>query len=79
MLFRTKYSQETLESLKSLVQEEKTLKKISGFILDNRWIYFTPTAFNKICVKNMKTIIRVKSTYVKKREHENIKPFVYRK
>ncbi len=66
MLFRTRYSQETLESFKSLVRDEKLLKKITGFIMRNKWIYFKPVPFNKISEKKIRAILGVKTTRIGK-------------
>ncbi len=66
MLFRTSYSQETLECLKSLVHDERLLKKISGFILKDRWIYFKPEPYDKISEKKIKSIIQIRYTRVRK-------------
>ena len=51
MLFRTSYSQETLECLKSLVHDERLMKRISGFILKDRWIFFKPEPYDRISEK----------------------------
>ena len=65
MLFRTRYSQETLECFKSLVNEEMCIKRIKGFISNNRWIYFEPEALHTVSTKKMRTMLRVKITPVK--------------
>jgi hypothetical protein len=65
MLFRTRYSQETLECFKSLIHEEMLMKKITGFISNNRWIYFEPEALNIINTKMMKTMLKVNVTRVR--------------
>jgi hypothetical protein len=77
MLFRTKYSQETLENFKSLVLDEKLFKKIIGFISNKKWIYFEPVVFNKISERKIKSIIRVKMTRVKGKRHKECKLFAY--
>lgn len=70
MLFRTSYSQETLECLKSLVHDERLMKRISGFILKDRWIFFKPEPYDRISEKKMKAIIPVKSTRVRRVKKE---------
>jgi hypothetical protein len=65
MLFRTRYSQETLECFKSLVNEGMCIKRIKGFISNNRWIYFEPEALHTVSTKKMRTMLGVKTTAVK--------------
>ena len=65
MLFKTRYSQEMLERLKALIHEETVLKKITGFISDEKWIYFEPEANHKIRYKEMKALFSVKMKLVK--------------
>jgi hypothetical protein len=65
MLFKTRYSQETLECFKSLIHEESLLGKITGFISNERWIYFEPDAFYRLSSRKMKTLFPVKITRVK--------------
>jgi len=67
MLFRARYSQETLESFKSLVHDEKLMKKITGFIVRNKWIYFRPVPFDKISEEKIKEIIKVKTMRIRRR------------
>ena len=77
MLFKTKYSQETIENFKSLVFDEKLFKKIVGFVSKNRWIYFEPEVFNKISEKKIRSIFQVKMTRVKGKMQKNCKLFAY--
>jgi hypothetical protein len=77
MLFRTKYSQETLESLKSVVRDEKLLERITGVICNDRWIYFEPKAFDKISEEKIRAIISVKITRVRGRSQEKFKLFSF--
>ena len=67
MLFRARYSQETLESFKSLVHDEKLMKKITGFIVADKWIYFRPVPFDKISEEKIKDIIGVKTIRIRRR------------
>ena len=80
MLFRAMYSQETLENFKSLIHKDKLLKKIKGFIVNKRWIYFNPTPFDKIKEAKIKSIIGVKVTRVKARRwnNKNFIPFEFK-
>jgi hypothetical protein len=57
MLFRARYSQEMLEQLKSLIHEESILKKITGFISDDKWIYFEPVAVYKVSNKKIRSVL----------------------
>jgi hypothetical protein len=77
MLFKTKYSQETLENFKSLIFDEKLFKKIVGFVSKNKWIYFEPEVFNKISEKKIRSIFQVKMTRVKGERQKNCKLFAY--
>ena len=77
MLFRTKYSQETLESLKSVVRDEKLLERITGVICKDRWIYFEPKSFDEISEKKIRAIISVKITRVRGRSQEKFKLFSF--
>ena len=49
MLLKTRYSQETLESFKSIVRDDMRLERITGFISNNAWIYFEPTPMHTLC------------------------------
>ena len=71
MMFRTMYSQETLEHFKSLIRDDKLLKRIKGYIVNEKWIYFYPIPFDKIKEKKIRTIIRVKATRVKSKGWNN--------
>ena len=77
MLFKTRYSQETLEHFKSLVHDEKLLKKVTGFIHKERWIYFEPEPFNRISEKKLRQIIGVRSTRMRKPNPYNCNPFAF--
>ena len=57
MLFKARYSQEFLERLKSLIQEESVLKTITGFISDDKWIYFEPVAFHEISDEKIRSVL----------------------
>jgi hypothetical protein len=77
MLFRTKYSQETLESFKSVVHDEKLLQQITGVICNDRWIYFEPKPFDTISEKKIRSIISVKIKRIKGKSRKNFKLFSF--
>ncbi len=41
MLFKTRYTLETLESMKAILRE-KQLDRITAFVSNNTWIFFQP-------------------------------------
>ena len=77
-MFVTAYSQETLEKFKSLIHEDKLLKKIKGFVVKNKWIYFTPIPFDRITKKKKMEIIGVRVRLVNKTNKQNFIPFEFK-
>jgi hypothetical protein len=77
MLYKIKYSQENIETFKSLVFDEKLFKKITGVISNNKWIYFEPEPFDKINEKKIKTMLQVKITRVSRKEGDKFKMFSF--